>query len=300
MSLPSISVINFSNNLVSDQEAQDAIRAVNRQIFEDYQPVWGHGRRLFLHAPTFSPADEATLAEDPVRGESVLYLVVEGTLEGALGYHSLNAGGIPFGFVFTEDVDEWTTTLSHEALELITDPTANLFVPGPDPRDPTNQDKVVLHTYESCDAVERAGYEIDGIRVSNFVTPTYFTVGDEPGTRNDFLGVGVTSFGASPGSHIAFFDLDANDFVTFFGEHRARSAMEARRAKDFDRAKPGRPGDAVLQTILKKCKKKNKKLGTVSGVTRTARYREAMMRMQGAQANVFRNLAKRAGLPTAA
>lgn len=295
--LPTISVINFSTN-INDQAVQDAIRAVNRQITEDYLPIWGHGRKLFLHASTFDPADEDTLAEDPVRGESVLYLVDEGTLAGALGFHSLNSRGVPFGFVFTENVDEWTVTLSHEALELITDPTVNLFVPGPDPRDPDNSDKVVLHTYESCDAVERTSYEIDGIRVSNFLTPTYFSVGDEPGTRNDFLGVGVPSFGATPGSHIAFFDLDANNFVTFFGEQRARALMASKRAKFFDQEKPCRPDDETLMTILKTCRSQHEGLRTVTGVTRTSRYRDSALRMRGAQANVFRSLANRAGFST--
>jgi hypothetical protein len=85
--------------------------------------------------------------------------------------------------------DHWT--LSHEVLELILDPTVNLFVPGPDPRNAAN---LVLHTYEACDAVERFSYTIDGIAVSDFLTPSYFTQGEALGTRNDFLGVGVPSF----------------------------------------------------------------------------------------------------------
>ena len=34
------------------------------------------------------------------------------------------------GFVFT-NLPDWTVTLSHEVLELIIDPTVNIFVPGP-------------------------------------------------------------------------------------------------------------------------------------------------------------------------
>ena len=279
MSFPSISIINFSTNL-DDQQVQDAIRAVNRQITEDYLPVWGHGRILRLHAPTFDLSDEQTLANDPVRGESVIYLVNEATLEGALGFHSLNTLEIPFGFVFTEFSDDWTVTLSHEALELITDPTANILVPGPDPRDPDNANKVVLHAYESCDAVERTSYEIDGIRVSNFVTPTYFFPGDAPGTRNDFLGVGVPSFGATPGSHLAFFDLDANEWVTFFGEQPALLAAQVHRAKLFERDYPSRPGDEVLQGILASCQEKHERLRSMHAVSRPARYREAALRLR--------------------
>jgi hypothetical protein len=280
MSLPSISIINFSANL-DDQQVQDVIRAINRQITEDYLPVWGHGRILRMHAPTFDVADEDTLAEDPVRGDSVIYLVDEATLEGALGFHSLNALEVPFGFVFTEFGDDWTVTLSHEALELITDPTANILVPGPDPRDPENQEKVVLHAYESCDAVERTSYEIDGIRVSNFVTPTYFSPGDAAGTRNDFLGVGVSSFGATPDSHVAFFDLDAGEWVTFFGDAPQLMAVQVRRAATFAVEYPSRPADKSLQQVLARCQKEHKPLRRLRAVSRPARYRDAALRMVG-------------------
>jgi hypothetical protein len=39
MSLPNISIINFSPQL-SDQAVQDTIRVVNRQIVEDFVPIW--------------------------------------------------------------------------------------------------------------------------------------------------------------------------------------------------------------------------------------------------------------------
>lgn len=279
MSLPSISIINFSSQL-SDQAVQDAIRVVNRQVVEDFMPVWGGGRNLRLHASPFDPTDESTLTEDPVQGESVIYLVDEGSLPGALGFHSLNGSEIPFGFVFTDSLADWTVTLSHEVLELIIDPTANVFVPGPDPRDPNNDQKVVLHTYEVCDAVERTSYEIDHTRVSNFLTPTYFAVGDAPGTRNDFLGVGVTSFGATQGSHLAFFDLSANEFIPdFIGERAPRMDVLSKRAMAFDREKPERLPEPTLGRVLRDCKEKYETLRPVRGITRTGRYLEAGRRM---------------------
>lgn len=76
MALPSISVINFAPAL-DDRDIQNAIRSVNRQVLEDFVPIWGSARELRLHAPSFNPADPDVLAEDPVRGESVVYLVDE-------------------------------------------------------------------------------------------------------------------------------------------------------------------------------------------------------------------------------
>ncbi len=287
MSVPSISVINFSP--VNDQDAQEAIRAVNRQVTEDFASVWGSAHTLRLHAPSFDPAHPDSLAEESIRGEGVIYLVDEATLPGALGYHDLNTRAVPVGFVFVTDPNDWTVTLSHEVLELIMDPTVNIFVPGPDPRNPSN---IVLHTYEVCDAVERSSYEIDRVRVSNFLTKSYFTIGEETGTRNDFLGVGVLSFGVTPDSHIAFFDLSAGTFVTVFGHQESKTpAMSAseipamsRRAKRYDHPKPGRPDEKNLQQALDNYHSNphprykgipHGGLPNMRGITRTGRYKAA-------------------------
>src|SRR5262245_47860670 len=214
MPSPSLAVINFTTTL-ADKEVRKAIHAVNRQVEEQFRPIWGHDRTLQLHVPNFDLSDPETLAEEPVPADSVMYLVDESSLPGALGFHDLNTRDMPFGFVFVLDSNDWTTTLSHESLELILDPTANVFVPGPDPRNPTT---VVLHTYEACDAVERLSYPIGDVLVSDFVTPSYFTVGEATGRQNDFLGVGVKSFGVTSGSHLGFVDLTTGQFVTVRGQ----------------------------------------------------------------------------------
>jgi hypothetical protein len=107
---------------------------------------------------------------------------VANDLDDALGYHELNFRGVPYGFVFrklSERLKEnWTVTFSHEALGMIGDPEVNLLVAGPHPE---NAKKEVFHWYEMCDAVQAETYIIDGIEVSNFVLPLYFTNNDEKG-----------------------------------------------------------------------------------------------------------------------
>jgi hypothetical protein len=205
-----ISVINLSEGKVQDAELQTVIRAINRQIAEDFAPYWGFGARLRLEGRAgrkkrgFDPAD--------MRGDAVLYLHDVARIRDAEGYHNRNACGIPYGFVFLEVSDEleehWSVTLSHEALELLGDPEANLLVQGPNPTKPKHQ---VFHWFEMCDAVQDEHYEIDGVQVSNFVLPLYFTSSAERGGRNDFLGSAhdgqtLQSFGVNPGGYIGFFD----------------------------------------------------------------------------------------------
>ena len=57
-------------------------------------------------------------------------------------------------------------------------------------------------------------YEIDHVWVCNFVLPLYFTAGNEAGSRNDFLGTELDSFGVGGGGYIGFYDpeLGSDDF----------------------------------------------------------------------------------------
>lgn len=275
MSLPKISIINFSEGL-SDREAQSVIRAVNRQVLEDFLPAWGVGRELILHASAFDPThDEDVLKEDNVRASAVLYLVNEGTVEGAAGYHALNNAGVPYGFVYTDiSGDDWSITLSHEVLELVVDPNAMTFVPGPDP-DPAGQGKMVWHTYEVCDAVERTFYYIDDVAVSNFITPAYFTEGDEAGTRNDFLGLGVTSFGALLNCHLTYYDMDEG-WKTYYGDGSASTsnAINARRSESMAQ------GSKNVWPCAKTMDRIVSNNAAINGVSRSTQYQAAMAKMK--------------------
>jgi len=218
-----ISIVNHSNGQVSDEELQRAIRAINRQIAEDFAPYWGMSAKLRLEGRSSADPDKVQMAD--LRGDAIIYLWDRtDEVEDAIGYHFQNARGIPFGFVFTQIAQQvgeaWSTTLSHEALELLADPETNLLVMGPHPNDATRD---VFHWFEMCDAVQTESYQIDNISVSNFVLPLYFTGTrevDEVGARNDFLGrttVGgpLQSFGINPGGYIGFYDPETGAHETF-------------------------------------------------------------------------------------
>lgn len=250
-----ISIINHTNGKLTDEQIQEAIRAINRQISEDFEPYWHLGGQLRLEGKSGSRPQK----QDPsdMRGDAILYLWDKTDVPGALGYHDTNNRGIPFGFVFTELSaslgENWTVTLSHEALELLADPEVNLLVAGPHP---SNRKKAVFHWYEMCDAVQAETYKIDAIEVSNFVLPLYFTGGEEVGGRNDFLGKShngktLQSFGVNPGGYVGFFNPETGEHETFSmkGDAKAAKRMEAksrakgaRRAIRYQRFGPGSKG----------------------------------------------------------
>lgn len=233
-----ISVINHTH--IPDAEVQRVIRAINRQIAEDFEPYWSLGATLRLEGKVGRKPNHRAV---DMRGDGVIYLWDDNDIDGALGYHDLNYRGIPYGFVFTELSQEygedWTVTLSHEALEIIGDPDVNLLVMGPHPDDP-NRD--VFHWYEMCDAVQAETYEIDGVNVSNFVLPLYFTDDEELRSRNDFLGTvydgkSLPSFGVNRGGYVGFYDPEIGKHDTFSMKDDARAAY---RLKTKAKAGPAR------------------------------------------------------------
>lgn len=210
-----ISLINLSNGELQDREIQVVIRAINRQIAEDFMPYWSIGAILRLEGHGDTVAHKQNLAD--MRGDAVIYLWNKSDVADAIGYHERNNAGIPYGFVFLDIAKElgedWSVTLSHEALELIADPEVNLLVAGPHP-DPAKEYDVFFW-YEMSDPVQNDSYLIDGVSVSNFILPLYFTSGDEFDGRNDFLGSSLKSFNINPGGYVGFFDPQIKGHTTY-------------------------------------------------------------------------------------
>ena len=214
-----ISVVNLTNGKLQDHDALKAIRAINRQLEGDFAPYWGFGAQLRLEGPVTRKPGKDKLVE--MRGDAVLYLWDQMDEAGADGYHFMNHRGIPYGIVNValakKLAEDWSVTFSHETLELLGDPQTNLLAQGPHPDDQgKKKPRLVYHWFEMCDAVQAESYEIDGLAVSNFVLPLYFTVDEQVGGRNDYLGRKsrngtLRSFGINPGGYVGFFDPDKHD-----------------------------------------------------------------------------------------
>lgn len=245
-----ISLINRSKE-VSDAHVQDVARAINRQIKEDFEPYWSFGGTLRLEGPIGKRLRVSDQSD--MRGDAVMYLVEGTNARAAAGWHEANYRDIPYGIVFLglcEKLQEdWSITLSHETLELIGDPLGNLLVHGNHPFD---RRKRVLHLFEMCDAVQAESYTIDGVAVSNFVLPSYFSLGEQPGRRNDFLGTvhgGKTlqSFAMNPGAYLNILDLTTGKWSQpeFEGDVQARQRKkfkaQVKAGRGYRRMHPATP-----------------------------------------------------------
>jgi serine protease len=215
-----ISVVDLTTGAeaVRTEDLLRVIRAVNRQLREDFAPYWHMHGDLRLDQ-SMGPAGDRVRPHLGLRGDGILYLMNRVDPQAALGYHERHNLGVPYGMVFLDVSAEleknthaehpWSITLSHEAMELVADPQVNLMCKGPHP-DPTKSYEV-FHWFEMSDAVQAESYLIDGIAVSNFLLPTYFTASDARDERNDFLsrrsgGPSLPAFGVKPGGYIGYFD----------------------------------------------------------------------------------------------
>jgi hypothetical protein len=160
MPLPVIVITNIST-VVSDDQVKVAIAALQKQVSNDFKGFWDLDASLsFLDKTAALPKGwwQIVICDDPDQA-------------GALGYHELSENGDPLGKVFARlDLQvgsSWTVTLSHELLEMLADPDINVCAEGADGK---------MYALEVCDPVEadNLGYDIDGVLLSDFVTPSWF------------------------------------------------------------------------------------------------------------------------------
>jgi hypothetical protein len=214
---PMIVVINQST-VLRDTEVQVAIGALQYQIDNHWQPRWNSAATLRLlpkDAPIPDKAWAAVISDDSDQA-------------GALGYHDITHSGNPIGFVFAKtDMDynlSWTVTASHELLEMLGDPYANIGVQ-------INDNTWVA--YESCDAVEadELGYDIGGTLVSDFMLPSWFEVKGEP--PFDFAGHCKAPLTLLPGGYIGVWQPSTGWRQVTHGNPRHRDGARFQLRKNY-------------------------------------------------------------------
>lgn len=171
------------------------VRAVGHQLSRHVAPVWGQVPAIEFVLPGGSPS----------LGDAARCFIDDNSdTPGALGYHYEDDDGVPVLRVFAAEIlkapgssvlrgpASVSVTLSHEVLEVVGDASANLWADGPGG---------LSYALELCDAVQGDAYEVDGVSVSNFVYPAFFSRRAQPGTRFDFLGRLGAPFTMTPGGY---------------------------------------------------------------------------------------------------
>jgi len=189
---PTIAVVNHSHH-VRDRDLKRVVRALQKQVDRDFFPLWGWRAKLVVARRV------------PKRAMSIILLNAPGEDdEGADGYHFID--GLPITYVFTCDeqgqpADDYPATMSHEVLEMIADPGVNLFAQGYYITK-SGRHMSAFIPYEVCDPVQENYYDIDGIRVSDFVVPEWFEMEREPNSMHfNFMRSISEPFQLAPGGY---------------------------------------------------------------------------------------------------
>jgi hypothetical protein len=226
-----VAVINASKTL-KDADVKRVVRALQRQVHEDFAPVWRIDADL-----TFVPSGQ----EEPA-GAWWLVILDNSDQAGDLGYHDLTAEGLPLGKVFAATDEQygmqWTVTASHELLEMLADPDINLTA-----FKQTSETTGTLYAYEVCDACEadQFGYVIDDVLVSDFVYPSWFeSFWQQGATQFDHQNQITAPLGLLAGGYIGAFDiasgggwhlLTAEKVLAYHSRPQVGSRRERRRTR---------------------------------------------------------------------
>ena len=200
--------------------------AIEKGILGDFGPVYNRGC-------SFAYGDE----KDFSPGDQILGLFGELDEPGALGYNlpeeveDITIANPLIGKISpvldARDGAELSQTIDHEVKEALEDLFCDSIVSCVDGR---------LAANECCDAVEQDNYQIDGIWLSNFVLPGWYSGKG----RNDFLGRLTAPMTVDAGGYCQF--LTPRGWTQVTSEqierrsYRRASSRLARRARHNTRA----------------------------------------------------------------
>ena len=142
------------------------------------------------------------------------------------GFH-LDKNNQPYSKVIaTPGDDSWSIDASHETIEMLVDPAGNrmqssvsIEIAGNTVQDGTGQFSYLVEACDPCEANDY-GYEIQGVLVSDFITPHFYDTTATPGTRYSYTGAITRPRQILPGGYISFVDQTSDEWeqILFLGD----------------------------------------------------------------------------------
>ncbi len=208
---------------LSLSQVEDVAQALQIQSDRDFTPLWGV--RAVVQALDRGEAVPAHVWPMSILDQS----------EFGLGVH-LDDNGKPFAEI--QAGDDWSITASHEMLEMLVDPLGHTLRSDPD-IDPAYDRHQVHDLVEVGDPCEGFAYSINGIHVSDFITPDFYRTKAPAGTLFDFLGRLNHALEVPDGCYISWIDPEDGrwhqkqidgSFVT--ARHKANPHLSPRDQRD--------------------------------------------------------------------
>ncbi len=172
-------------------ELKRAASAIQFQVERDLAPIW----MVVATLRVFSSIGEAPADFWPVS------LVKDVGTPGALSIHAAEHG-IPYAKIML--TDDWTQTVSHEILEMLTNPQGDRMVSASSIRRGVRHK--VQYLIQVCDACALISYAIDGIKVADFCRPEFYQPGASVKTGFSFTGAIKKPLQILEGGYLAWHD----------------------------------------------------------------------------------------------
>ena len=170
--------------------------AIQKQVTRDFGPLW----QIHATVDAFENLEAVPVDYWPV-------IIRDDINEpGAAGYHT-DDHGQPFSLVQADP--GWELTASHEVLEMLVDPFGNRTLAGTPPPgspEPIAGFSRVVYLVEVCDPCEadKYAYEVNGIRLSDFITPHYYDPNGATGVQYSFRGSVKEPHTVLEGGYVSF------------------------------------------------------------------------------------------------
>ncbi len=204
---------NIRIGLVDTTGALDAIlvqavaAALNTQVTRDLPQFWNVQATV-----EFLPhAHKIPAGVWPVR-------LVKRLPPGEGGFH-LDKHNQPYAEVIATPEDAtWSIDASHETLEMLVDPSGNrmqssvaIEITDGKIQDGTGQFNYLVEACDPCEA-NTYGYSIQGVLVSDFITPRFYDSSAIPGTRYSFTGAIKAPRQILPGGYISWVNQETDEW----------------------------------------------------------------------------------------
>jgi hypothetical protein len=183
----------------------EAAAAINTQVTRDLPQFWNINASV-----SYLPhANQIPQGFWPV-------LVVDTLPPDEGGFH-LTKHNQPYAkVVATPGSDEWTVDASHETLEMLVDPSGNrlqtstsIEITKGKIADGVGTFEYLVEVCDPCEA-DSCTYQINGISVSDFITPHFYDLHAAPDARFSFNGSLKTPRQILPGGYISWIDPATN------------------------------------------------------------------------------------------
>jgi len=206
MSVIQVGLVDTTGKL-DPELVQSAAAALNLQVIRDLPQYWSVSATV-IHLPNPKRIPAGVW---PVR-------LVAKLPPGEGGVH-LDKNNQPYSLVIADPgSDEWTIDASHETLEMLVDPNGNklqnstaIAISGNSVVDASGEFSYLVEVADPVEA-DNYSYAINGIAVSDFITPHYYDPQVSPGTHYSFTGALKAPRQLLPGGYISFINLETEEW----------------------------------------------------------------------------------------